>query len=392
MLDITQDNQLIPEAGDPGVRSSRFRIALLPIDYAFLTIASLLLIPAFSQARLPLRIDFSGFADTYWIGTASHGAFVAILLAILGLPLGQTLIPFLKRYRRQKTRIVIASATAVWLSALLGLELGLMTTIVALACAELMERKADKFEAVLLDVFWPGLYFFWGIILVFAFNHAIAGIRYAGTCDEAFKHLDCLLFHADVSRISQWGMSHLPYWLSYILQYSYFSLYSQICAVLFLTCLLGGQPLAMRYVRAMLIGYSIALFLFFFWPASGPYLISPAHLSGSSPSLRAFEIQDGLVKRAQLIWAHKLVSDAGMVDLTDYYIAFPCMHIGLVTIAIWFVYPWKRMAWLIIVFDTILLVPSIILLQWHYITDLFAGVAVAFLSIWLSGLISRKAA
>jgi hypothetical protein len=56
------------------------------------------------------------------------------------------------------------------------------------------------------------------------------------------------------------------------------------------------------------------------------------------------------------------------------------MHFAQALISLWFLRRWKRLLILIIVFDA-LLVPSILLLENHYLVDLIAAVPVAALAI-----------
>ena len=81
-------------------------VSLIPFDYALIATLLLLLVPAFHMAHLPLQIDFLEMAGAYWGGTALQTTFFAILLAIIGLPLEETLLPFLRRCRKQKVRIL----------------------------------------------------------------------------------------------------------------------------------------------------------------------------------------------------------------------------------------------------------------------------------------------
>jgi hypothetical protein len=270
-----------------------------------------------------------------------------------------------------------------------GFWLGLAVAVDALAAAELMERRKQAFEAALGDILLPALYLFCGVVLVFAFNHAIAGIRFAGTFDAVFYHLDRLLFHASVSNIAHWSLSHLPSQFFALLELAYYSLYSQIGGAIFLTALLGSRWYAMKYVRTLLIGYLIALLVFLVFPTVGPFSICPFHLSSYPRSLATFWTQEAILAKARMLWAHRLTSDVVPVNIVDYYIGFPCMHVALPSIAIWFLRPWKRIALFLVVFDGMLLVPSIILLEWHYLVDLPAGFAVAFLAIRLTERISK---
>lgn len=372
----------------PVRRQNSYRCVMAAFDYWLLGILAFLMIPAFIAARLPFQIDFKDFAAAYGIALSARSAFIAILLLVLGFPLEQTLMPMLRRYRKERVRIAIALATAAGLAFVLGPWLGLLVTTDALALAELMERRKEAFESTLVDILWPGLYLFLSILLTFALNTAVIGIRWAGTYDQSFKHLDWMLFHLSVSGISHWTMSHSPLWLPKLLDSAYFFLYPQLGAVLFLAVLLANQSYAIRYVRTVLIAYTIALIVFAIFPAKGPYFIYPDHVTQFSHSLVTFSVQRALSNDARLIWTHHIPPGAGIIA---YFISFPCMHVALAIISVWFLRPWKWIFRIMLAFDAFLLVPAIILLEWHYMIGMFGGVATAFLAIWISGRIPEKA-
>ena len=89
-----------------------------------------------------------------------------------------------------------------------------------------------------------------------------------------------------------------------------------------------------------------------------------------------------------MLWAHNITSAVIAVNPEDYYISLPSLHVALPIIAIWFVRPWKRIALLMLGIYVLLLLPSVLLLEWHYLVDFFAGFATAFLAIWLAEKIS----
>jgi hypothetical protein len=86
-----------------------------------------------------------------------------------------------------------------------------------------------------------------------------------------------------------------------------------------------------------------------------------------------------MAAKAQLLTTNRSLSQ---VD-TDYFVAFPCLHIAQPLIVIWFLRRWKRIVIFLIAYD-LLLIPSILLLEWHYVVDLIGGVAVASMAIWLN--------
>lgn len=365
-----------------------FRCAMEAFDYSLLGVLAFLLIPAYLVARLPLRMDFPAFAGFFWVMSSIRSALVAILLVIVGLPLRQMLLPALRRYWNQKLRIAIALAIAIELVYVCGFSTGLAVAVDTLALAELMERRRAGFERALIDLFWPGLYFFCALIVVFALNAAMVGIRYFGMYDQLLNRLDWIFFHVNVSSLSHWALSRSPRWFAHLLDFSYFGMFSQLGAALFLTALLGNQRYAIRYVRTLLLGYTIALAIYFVLPAKGPYFICPDHQANFPHGLMSYTAQEGLLEEASMLWTHNLGS--GDSTFGGYYISFPCMHIALAFISFWFLLPWKRIAGIVLAFDVILLAPAIILLEWHYLIGMLGGVASAALAIWISNRVSGK--
>jgi hypothetical protein len=68
---------------------------------------------------------------------------------------------------------------------------------------------------------------------------------------------------------------------------------------------------------------------------------------------------------------------------TDYFIAFPSLHIALPVIVLWFMRRWKRIVLCLVVYD-IILIPAILLLEWHYVVDLLGGIALALIAIFVN--------
>jgi len=77
--------------------------------------------------------------------------------------------------------------------------------------------------------------------------------------------------------------------------------------------------------------------------------------------------------------SHQHLSTAGV----HYYIAFPCMHLAQPIIMFWYLREWKRLAALLLVFD-LALIPSILLLEQHYLVDLIGAVVVALAAILMT--------
>jgi hypothetical protein len=129
-------------------------------------------------------------------------------------------------------------------------------------------------------------------------------------------------------------------------------------------------------VGTILTGYFLALVCFYLWPSHGPYYLCPGHFSSLPDKLSVYAAQQTLLLRAQALWQGRGVDSIG----TDYFIAFPCMHIAQPLIVMWFLRGWRRVVLALLLLDVLLTV-SILLLEWHYLVDLPGGVAIAALAI-----------
>lgn len=358
-------------------------------DYLFVAIPLLFVVPLFHLARLPLRIDIKGMAGAYWGGTLVGASFFAIVYAVIVLPFELTLIPFLRRVQQQKARIVITLVLASMMIFLMGWMLGLIVTVSVLGISELLERRADGFTLALAGVFFPALYLFCGLVVVSLFNHALAGIRYAATYDELFSRLDQLVFHANVANIVHWSMSHLPLGFFRFLEVVYYGMFAQITATLVFIVLRGNQHYGVRYVRTLLTCYAIAVTVFAICPVKGPYSIGMLHQMTYPRSLPTFWAEEGFLERVRALYAHNLTPDMLWVTFKDYYVGFPSLHTALPIVALWFLRPWKKLARPLVFCYVVLLLPSIVLLEWHFLMDIAGGFVTAFLSIWLVERFSR---
>lgn len=349
-------------------------------DTLLIALLSTCVISAFVFARIPFRIDLGTFISAYWGGTAAQGIFAAVLLCVAGLPFGQTLLSTWSHYSRQKTRFVALAVFGTWMFWLFGFCLGLIVIIDGLALAELLERRKAEFQSALYDVFSPALYFFLGILLVYLLNHAIARIESATTYDAMFNRADLLLFGTTASAVSAWMVAHLAQSFFGWMEFVYRSLYAQIGGSLVITALLSGRGYAVRYVRTLILAYSLALLTFFLWPSIGPFSVRGHTSSDNSSFPPTYQTQEAIATKARLLWEHNRANEVETVNLADYYIGFPSMHIAMPLIAIWFLRKWRRMALILLTFDGVMVV-SIIALEWHYFVDLVGGAMVAALSI-----------
>ena len=367
--------------------SKRDRRFLVGFDYCLLGVFVLLAFAAFRQARLPMLIDFSSIAEAYWLGTAANSTFAAILLAVCCFPLEQTLAPMVRRFGQSKGLLFLICLVVAGIFWAMPWQLAVIVTVDALGVAELTARLENRMRlgAVLI----PALYLFCGLILVFALNHAIAGMEDPEKYDRLLNRLDWRLFGIDVSQLAHWTAGHLPTWGASALESVYFSLFSALGGTLLLAALLRDACYAVKYVRTIMICYALALTVYFLLPAKGPYSNSPLSTATFGYESRTIETQEGFAARAEGLWQHQLKPDLVHVNTEDYFVSFPSLHVALPIIAFWFLRPWKRMAHVFLFYFVALLLPSVLLLEWHYLIDFVGGILTAVLAIALSERISE---
>lgn len=387
-FDVDHENEV-----KEGSRDGRQRICwLTTFDYLFIAIPLLSVVPLYYWARLPIHIDFFHMATGYWGATSVSAAFFCIVYSLFVFPIDLTFKPFFRRIRAQKSRIVIILMLALLMHYALGPLLGAMVTIGALGVGELLERRGPAFKSVMIGILVPAAYLFCGLILVFVINHAQASFIYAPTNDLLFSNLDRLIFHANVADISIWSTNHLPAWFLRFLEFIYYGMFGRLAANIVFASLRGNQKYAVKYVRTILVCYAIALTVFALCPVKGPYSIGTLHLMSYPRSLPTFWSQEAFLTKAQALFARHLTPEVTLVTFNDYYVGFPSLHTALPIITLWFIRPWKRLARFELLVYLTLLLPSIILLGWHFLLDIAGGVATAFLSIWITESISRAIA
>src|SRR5260370_22480116 len=150
----------------------------------------------------------------------------------------------------------------------------------------------------------------------------------------------------------------------------------EVGGVLILARLCEGKIRGLQFVGTVLTAYCIALIVFYTWPSQGPYYLCAEHFSRFPSTLQAYTIEKVLIAKALARWNHEPLSRIS----TDYYIAFPCMHITQPLIVMWFLRRRKRIVAVLSAYD-VLLVIAIVLLEWHYFVDILAAMPVAGIAI-----------
>ena len=346
---------------------------------------SIVLIPVLRGMHLPTKFNWIALGTAYWLVLAAQSIFVAAVLCLIGLPAQAVLGPLVERYRREPIRIVLLLLYFAVLGWAFTWIKALVLTADTAAILEFRERKIYELRQAAAAILLPALYLFAGFLLVFAYNDIIASVHFSFACDAAFNGMDRWILHGwSISDLSHWAVRTLPPPFFHFLEFTYFGMFPQIGAAMILVTLYDGKNRALQFVGTILTSYYLALGLFYLWPSQGPYYLCPGHFSRFPSTLQAYSIQKLLMTRALALWNHVPIHSIS----TDYFIAFPCMHIAQPLIVMWFLRRWKRMLIVLCAYDGLLIV-SILLLEWHYLVDIIGGILVAGIAI---AIIARSAA
>lgn len=350
--------------------------------YWISTILLVAVLPLLCGLHLPLSYDWNFFLPVYWLVLPVESAFCAVLLLLLAVPWKSTGAPLLHRMQKQPLRIICVATYFLALLIALSLLKALVITITTIALLELVERtKPDERKQIAGSILVPALYLFVGLLLVFSYNDIIITIRFFGKYDPFFNSMDKWLLHgATVSSISQAAIRAFPISFFRFFEFVYYSLFALLGAGIFLTGINFGRPTALRYIGTILTAYYISMACFLLWPSQGPQYLSIIHGVELPSVFRTHSIQVLLLAKSRAISTHAPLQKIS----SDYYIGFPCMHITQSLILTWFLKPWKRMVWILGLYNVLLLV-AIILLEWHYVVDIIAGVAIAIVAVILVG-------
>ena len=357
---------------------------LSSLHYGLSLLFALLLIPVLRAQNLPFKFDWITLSVAYWLILSAQSIFVAVLLSLIALRREQVLSPFLDRYRDSPIRILPAAVFFIVLLFLTTWLKAVVLTVDAIAILELVQRNKSHLRQSFLAILAPAAYFFFGFLMVLAYNSAIVSARFNFATDPSLLAIDrWLLFGHSVSGLAHWAVQTFPLTFFRGLEFIYFGMFPQIGAAIVIVALCDNKAGALRFVGTILTAYYLALVLFYIWPAQGPYYLCPEHFSRFPASLQAYSIQKTLITHALARWHHEPLARIS----TDYFIALPCMHIAQPLIVMWFLRRWRRIVIALAAYD-VLLLAAIVFLEWHYVIDILAGILVAAAAIVITGSVS----
>ena len=344
----------------------------------------MLLVIGCRAAKLPLNINWNFFIASYWGGLAVRALFLATLLYVIGFPAAETVVPVWKRYCSEKARYLVFAVFAAWMILQFGFELGLMIVVDGIALAELIDRtngSLDRIKGALSSVLPSAIYLFFGLVAMFCANDLIASVRVIWAYDDLFLKIDSWMLHGhSISALAHWVAANVNVRVFDFAEFIYYGMFAQIGAALILISMWCGKKESLRYAGTILTAYVIALVIFYFWPSMGPFFTCSSHFAVFPKSLATYNIQQTAILKAKLLrTSYKQFNQIS----SDYFIAFPCMHIAQPLVVLWSLRRWKRIAIFLIVYD-LLLIPAILVLEWHYVCDVVAGILVAVVAISLN--------
>ncbi len=349
---------------------------LLHCHYWISLALALALVPVLLRLHLPVNFDWITLGVAYWLVLAAQSIAVAALLYVVSLPLRDGVGPLVGQYRRNPIRILILLLFFFILGWASGWIKAAFLTVDAVAILEYRDRR-NSLRVAASSVFPPALYLFATFLLIFAYNDIVASVRYNFAYDATFSAMDRAILHGhSVSDLSHWAIRVFPISFFHFLEAIYFGMFLQIGAGIILLSLCEGRARGLQFVGTILTAYYLALLLFWVWPSQGPYVLCPDHFSRFPSSLQAYNIQKALMAHAVMLWNHVPIRRIS----TDYFIAFPCMHIAQPVIVLWFLRRWKRAFVMLCIYDVIL-IAAILFLEWHYVLDIIAGVLVGTISV-----------
>ena len=339
--------------------------------------------PSFEIAHLAFSVNWKRLIPLYWIGLALRAASASVILGLIGLPTTTTVKPLWSHFVAQKHRIWFFGAFATWALWDFGPRAGLIVIVVALLLTESIDRSQGNLHTIaksIGSVIIPALYFFVGLILIFAYNDVISAAKDPGGYDWLYLKIDSYILGHTISSLAHAAQLKLPAGVLRFSETVYYGMFDQIGAAILIISLCHGTKQALRFVGTLLTAYYLALLLFYLWPSMGPYYTCPDHFARFPRWLITYSTQASELLKAKLVSS----PNRGLVKIdADYFIAFPCLHLAQPLIVLWFMRRWKRIVLCLVLYD-ILLIPAILLLEWHYVIDLAGGAAVAVIAILIN--------
>jgi hypothetical protein len=245
------------------------------------------------------------------------------------------------------------------------------------ACDRLLGRLPDvpkSWKRLIGSAVAIWAYLALGVLVGIYYGAVVVSVRGYDLYDVAFARIDSVvLFGHSVIGISHGATALVP-----AAECIYLAMFGIMGAGVILLCLSDQCPMAFEMSSSIIVAYILSAICFALWPSAGPFSLCSDHLSHFPHHSVSLPIQQRALSSAARLWQHKGVVTVPLA----YFFSFPAMHLAQPLIVAWFVRRWKRASALIVIYCT-LLIPAILVLEWHYFADIIGGIVVAVLSVVL---------
>jgi len=351
------------------------------LHYACTAVLAILAIPEIHRLHLPSSLDWRGNV-AFYLSLGSQSLLYAMLFCALAFPPHRSLGPFLARYRTAKLRIVLAVVFLLVLLRVLPFAAAILAAAKTLFVIELAERSRSEGTSFIRKasrLLLPAIYMFVGLTLAIIYNDIIVADRFPLSFDGFLNRVDAsFLWGRTISSIAHSLWAILPARFLSFLDIAYFQMFAIVGAGL-LASAYGSFKRGMQFVGACLTAYYLSLLIFYIWPTYGPYVFCSTHAAHAPAYLMAYKFQASGMQSLQAVSQHKQKYLA-----SGYYIAFPALHVGLPVIAMGMLRRCRGVFWFLAAYNLVLVV-AIMSLEWHYVIDLFGGVAMGLLALAIVG-------
>jgi hypothetical protein len=349
----------------PGVKATSFRKKIAGyLQYAPVLLMAALFVPACRWVHIrPTAPDrIAGYLFAWFVGSVMRAA----LLYQIGV---SGAWPDLRRNPR---RFLYAIPMFVLLLLVFGWWRFVGVSIICVAILEFYHRRGSWKQFGQIVGVW--VYLAVGIVLAIEFQAVVVCVRGYDIYDRALLKIDSvLLLGGSVSAISHSAAALFP--AAEVLYYYMFAIIG--VGIIFL-CLAGEPATALRMSNGILVAYICSTVCFAIWPSAGPFSLCIDHLAHFPRQSITLPQQQFALASAAALWRHR----GNVADPAMYFISFPAMHVTIPLIVIWFLRRWRRVAIILLAY-TVLLVPAILILEWHYFVDILGGLGVAAVAVWL---------
>jgi hypothetical protein len=210
-----------------------------------------------------------------------------------------------------------------------------------------------------------------GYVSVFAWNELCASLTLHAIRDPILRDMDLAIYrwllHTPADGAEIFPLIRYPPLLLY-LDNAYQCMFIGIPLVIFVLHSSGGEPRA--FIQALFSCYFVALLIFLLFPTIGPTLADPKLFSKAYEHTQTYEMI------RQMTAEYKALQGTGALSGLGYFVALPSLHVAVAVLEQVFLYRSRAHFWLFLPIN-LLVVPATVVLGYHYLLDVPAGVLLA---------------